>query len=104
MIFFGAKRFEMQDSQDESMTFVNLLHDYKDILDISQIPEHKKKKKEATELFIPKWESVCGKKLSQAALFKKVNNIKSRCKSAVIKKKPLAPWQLKFVELTVCFI
>lgn len=92
----------MLDSDDDNMTFVNLLEEYKDILDTSQIPEHKKKKKEAADKFITKWESICGKKLSQAALFKKISNIKSRSKSAMTKNKPLSTPQLKFMELSVC--
>lgn len=87
-------------SVDENLNFVILLEEHKDAIEKSQVPSAKKKKEEALSIFIDKWSKMCGKELTQAAILKKVNNLKTRAKAAINKGAPLTTWQTKVLELT----
>lgn len=93
----------MAQSSDENLNFVILLEENKDVLEKSQVPSVKKKKEEAIVIFIEKWAKISGKELSQAALLKKINNLKTRAKTALNKEAPLADWQSKILEIKVKF-
>lgn len=86
-------------SKDENLNFVLLLEQNKEVLEKSQEPSARKRKEEAAALFIEKWEETCEIKLTQAALLKKIHNLKSRAKTASNKGAPLKAWQKKILEL-----
>lgn len=85
---------------DDNLKFVLLIEDYKDVLEKSQVPSIRKKKDLAVSLFIEKWREICGTELTQLSLLKKINNLKTRAKSAHVKGAPLTAWQTKILELT----
>lgn len=87
-------------SKDENLNFVQLIEQNKDILETSKKPSAKKKKDEAVALFIEKWKEMYGTQLTQSTLLKKINNLKTRSKSAVSNKAPLKTWHTKLLELT----
>lgn len=94
---------KMTTDSTESMKFVLLIEEHKDVLLISQAAEFKKKKTEAVGKIIPKWTEISGKTLTQASLFKKINNFKSRAKSVSNSGKTLSDWQIKLLEIVVNF-
>lgn len=90
---------------NEVLKFVLYIEEHMDVLTKSQINEKKKQKKtEAADKIINKWRDLTGKTLTQASLFKKINNIKSRAKSALSSGKPLIGWQKKILEITVSLL
>lgn len=90
-------------SDDNNLLFVTLLSENKEILHKSQVPSVKKQKEAAIIIFIEKWATISGKELSQAALLKKINNLKTRAKAAFNKGAPLTDWQSKILEMKVKF-
>lgn len=85
----------------EVWKFVLLIEKHVDILLKSQTISNKNKKKEAVALLIPKWEEISKIKLTQATLFKKINNLKARAKAAVKSGKTLDEWQAKLLKIMV---
>lgn len=81
------------------MAFVSLLEEHKDAICKSQVADLKKKKEEALLTINKKWAEISGKTLTQSALMKKINNKKSRTKTAIKEGKPLADWQIKMKNL-----
>lgn len=88
-------------SVDDAAKFVALIEQHIDVLLKPQSTENKKKKDEAVCLIIPKWEELSKVKLSQAALFKKISNLKAWTKSALKAGKQLNEWQNKMLNLMV---
>lgn len=86
---------------DENLKFVLLLEENKDILAKSQVPSIKKKKEEAMSIFIEKWSAVSAKEITSAALLTKVNNLKTRAKSALKRGSQLTAWQSKILNMKV---
>lgn len=91
----------MKDSSEDVLKFVHLLEEHIDVLLKSQTTLNKKKKDEAVALIIPKWLDISKTELSQASLFKKINNLKTRAKSALKCGKTLNEWQDKLLKITV---
>ncbi len=91
----------MELSSDENLNFVKMLEENKDVLEKSQVPSAKKKKEEAIAIFIENWAKISGKVLSQSTLLKKVNNLKTRAKSALTKGSVLTDWQYKILGIQV---
>lgn len=90
----------MEAGGDENGVFVNLIAELRDILEKSQVPSAKKKKENAAATFVEKWKELSGKQLTQAALLKKITNLKVRAKSALTRGVTLSAWQLKLLEIT----
>lgn len=91
----------MADASEDVAKFVLLLEDHKDVLSKSQTSFNKKKKDEAVALIIPKWLDISKTQLTQASLFKKINNLKTRAKSALKCGKTLNEWQAKLLKIIV---
>lgn len=88
-------------SDENVFKFVVLLEEHTDVLLKSQTTLSKNKKNTAVALIIPKWEEISKSKLSQASLFKKINNLKTRAKSALRSGKSLSEWQAKLLKIIV---
>lgn len=91
----------MSEATEEVLKFVILLEEHIDVISKSQTSLNKKKKDEAAALIITKWQSISKKKLTQSNLFKKINNLKTRAKSAYKCGKTLNEWQAKLLKLIV---
>lgn len=85
---------------DDNMKFVVLVEEFKIILGKSQNSVIKKAKLEAVNALINKWTLISGKKLTHAAVSKKISNLKVRSKTASSKGYPLSEWQVKLLEIT----
>lgn len=93
----------MASASDETTNFVQLIENNKDILSKSQLKVHKIRKAEASDVIVNEWKKIFGKKLTQATLLKKLNNIKSTAKCAFDSGKPLVDWQRKILDITVSY-
>lgn len=91
----------MASDSAESAKFVLLVFEHKDVLIKSQVADLKQKKVEAVETIIAKWREISGKTLTLTSLYKKINNLKSRAKTALSGGKTLSDWQLKLLEIEV---
>lgn len=91
----------MVDDTKDVLKFVLLLEDHKDVLSKSQTSSNKKKKEEAADLIISKWVDISKSQLTQASLFKKINNLKTRAKSALKCGKKVNEWQAKLLQIIV---
>lgn len=85
----------------ESAKFALLVLEHKDVLIKSQAADLKQKKNEAVETIVAKWCEISGKTLTQQTLYKKINNLKSRSKTALSGGKTLNHWQIKLLEMEV---
>ncbi len=93
---------EMESNSDESTKFVCLIVEQKDVLTKSRVVELTKRKETAAAEIIKKWSEISGKTLTQAGLYKKINNFnKSRAKLALSSGKQLSDWQSKLLEIVV---
>lgn len=93
----------MESDSAESTKFVLLIVEHKDVLIKSREVEMMKRKEAAAAEIIKKWTEIASKTLSQANLYKKINNLKSRAKLTLNSGKKLSDWQLKLlleVEVT----
>lgn len=91
----------MESDSDESTKFVSLIEEHKDVLIKSRLVELTKRKEAAAVEIIKKWTDIAGKTLTQVALYKKINNFKSRAKSASSSGKKLSEWQSKLLKIEV---
>lgn len=91
----------MDSDSSESTKFVLLIEEHKDVLIKSRAVEQTRKKEAAAAEIIKKWNELAGKPLTQPLLYKKINNIKSRVKTALSGGKALSEWQSKFLEIEV---
>lgn len=94
----------MESDSVESSKFVFLIEEHKDVLIKSKVVELTKRKEAAAAEIIRKWAEVAGKTLTQAALYKKINNFKSRAKLALSSGKKLSDWQTKLLKIEVIVI
>lgn len=94
----------MTDASEDVLRFVLLIEEHVDVLLKSQTNLNKKKKEEVVALIIPKWKEILKTELTQGSLFKKVNNLKTRAKSALKSGKDLSEWQAKILEIMVQII
>lgn len=83
----------------ETIKFVRFIEEHLDVLSKSQTKEQKQKKSEAADKIVEKWKNVTGKTLNHGSLLKKINNLKSRAKTALSSGKPLSEWQTKILEI-----
>lgn len=93
----------MADASENVLQFVYLIEQHIDVLLKSQTILNKKKKEEAATTIIHKWQESSKTPLTLVSLFKKINNLKSRAKSALKSGKPLSEWQAKILEIMVHF-
>ena len=91
----------MEPDSGESIKFVFLIEEHKDVLIKSRAVEQTKRKEAAAAEIIKKWSVVAGKTLTQVGLYKKINNFKSRVKTALSSGKPLSEWQSKLLDIEV---
>lgn len=89
---------------NDALQFVLCIEEHSDVLTKSQVQEQKQKKTDAAFKFINKWKDLTGNTLTQASLFKKINNMKSRAKAAVNSGKPLNEWQSKILFIAVSLL
>lgn len=89
----------MTDASDDVLKFVLLVEEHADVLSKSQTTINKKKKDEA--LIISKWHDISKIQLTSTSLLKKINNLKTRAKSASKRGKTLNEWQVKLLEMVV---
>lgn len=72
---------EHQDASSSELKFIaDELGSHPEVLLKSQIPSMKKKKDEAIEKMISKYEGIFGKKIDATKFMKKINNMKTRLK------------------------
>lgn len=89
----------MSEASEEILKFVLLIEQHTDVLLKSQTISNKKKKEEAADLIISKWQT----KLTKASLFKKISNLKTRAKSALKNGKRVNEWHTKILGIVVRF-
>lgn len=87
----------MESESDETMKFVLLLENHKVLLKKSI---SKKKKQEAVSSLIEQWTVLSNKTLKEAAVLKKISNLKVRTNKASSNGQQLTDWQQKILDLT----
>ena len=96
---------EAPSNDQASVAFVKLLNKYPVLLNKSQIPSIKEAKGKAVTAFLTECNTLEGMALDKKALFKRINNMKSRTKGKADKSrtgnKPikLLGWEKEFLEL-----
>lgn len=91
--------------ENDQVKFVELLQNYKVVLEKSQVPTIKKAKENALIKLQTEWQAVSGKVISVKQLSKKINNMKTKIKQKTDLNKTgnkaikLKPWEQAFYKL-----